>query len=757
MSYTDGSGSIQTINPDGTVPETRMKGAREVQDYVRKLYYADQKRAAKRARLQGLVDGNPPYLGSKLVAAGRADACNVNWGVARSYMESGVGAFYDLFQEAPTYLTITTSHGETAEQKQEYSRIITEEADRIMRNDKVWDYNISLSIDNMVLQGCGPMLFEDSEKVLPRGVACGDLKVPDFTKSDTTYWDAAILLVTYFPPELYKFISEPKSATAVGWNVEYTKKVIEHAMDIRQPTGIPYDWEFYQQQLKNNSFYYYDNTKVCRTAHVFWKEFDGTISQGIVVRDSAAGVAVEYMYFHRGRYRNWQEAVHPMYYDHGNGGFHHSVTGLGVKMYSAMDYQNRLLCNLADKAFSPKILFKPTSTESAQKFEMQRLGDFAVLKGNWDWQQTGVAGLMNDGLAMNEELTKIVSSNLSSYRQPLQTEKRGNPKTAYETSLNASMQSALSKTQFNRYYKQLDLLYAEIYRRLSNLNSSDERAKEFQKRCHDRNVPREAIGRVESVLATRVVGQGSAFMRRQALNDIWMTYGAALPEDGRDALISDGIASQAGQSAVERYYPRRQTQLATDQQSEAAQWVGLMKTGVPPVVTSSQNPVTFAATFLNAGVQAMTSLQQGGNPMEVYKFLSICGPAIAAQLQRFAADPTRAPLFKAMQAQWQKLAALTDQLKAQLQQNMQQQQAQQQKQQQVMTDEQLAAAQTQNDIQLKNAKTQAQLKQSADKHALAAQSKVQDMALKDAAAAAAIRREHAKAQAQINKPEPATA
>lgn len=746
------SDTLATISQDGQVPQTRFKDARSVQDFVRRLIEADSKRSNKRARLNGLVDGNPPYKASLLREAGRADACNANWGIARSYMESGTGAFYDLFSEAPGYIMVKTDFGNDEEQET-YSRVISEEADRILREDTKWDYNVQISQWDMVLHGCGPFLFEDSYCVLPRAVACGELKVPEFTKSDVGYWEIASLEATYYPPELYDFIKNAKAAEAMGWDVEYTKLVIANAMDVKQQNRQLYDWEFYQHELKHNSLAYYDDSKVCRLAHVFWKEFDGKITHTIVERETTVGtpvkspaqkqVDIKFLFRKEGRYRNFTEAVHPMYFDHGNGGYHHSVTGLGVKMFSAMEYQNRLICNLCDKAFAPKMLFKPTTTESTQKFQLAHFGDYGVLSANFDWTQTGVAGLMNDGLAMNKEITELVSSNLSSYRQqPMKQD--GNPPTARQVMFDASQQAALSKTQFNRYYEQLDMLYTEIYRRLSNLNSTDERAKEFQKRCQKRGVPEEAIGRVRSVQATRVVGQGSAFVRKQSLNQLWITLGPTLPEDGRDNLVSDMIAAEAGQSAVMRYNPKRPKALVTDQESEARQWVGLMKIGVQPVVTSSQNPVVFAQTYLQAAAQAVATLQQGANPMEVLSFLNVAGPAIMAQMQRYANDPTRAALYKVQAKQWKQLAQITDKLKMQFQKAQQNGGQQQQRTQSAMNDEQLKTMKTMNDIKLKQVKTQAQLKQSEDKHRLKIAQGVQDLQLKDASTAAEIHRNRMK-------------
>lgn len=735
---------LKTLGPDGEVPECRMKDASATQDWCRRMIDNDARRSYKRSRVNGLVDGNPPYKASKLREAGRAESCNVNWGTGRSYLESGSGSFYDLTSEAPSAVTFRTSYGKTDEERESYSTIASKEADVIFKKERLWDYQIQISQWDMVLHGCGPMFFEDAYQVFPRAVLCGDLKVPEWTKSETSYWEGCCVQVDYFPPALYKFVMDEEAARAVGWNVDYVKKVIYRAISKDAQAGIQYDWEYFQQQMKNNSLTYYDDTKITQAEHVFWKEFDGRISHAIVERNSATGLPVEYLYIHVGRYANWSEAVHPMYYDHGNGGYHHSVTGLGVKMYSAMEYENRLLCNLCDKAFGPKILFKPTTTESSQKFSLVHMGDYAVMPAGFDWQQTGVSGLMNDGLAMREELTGIVQSNLSNYRQGASVQKSGNPVTKFEKQLNAAQQSALSMPQYNRYYAQCDQLTQEIWRRLTNPNSTDDRAIQFQKRCKEQGVPIEALCRVEYVGATRVVGQGSAFMRKQAIDALFPIAGA-LPENGRANLISDKIACEAGQPAVARYFPQKQQkQMATDQQVEALHWVGDMKQGIPFVVTSTQNAVTYGATFLNAASQSLQSLKQGADPHGVLAFLEQVGPAIAACLQRFGQDPTRKQIHDEMSKQWQQLAKITDQLKAKMQQQAQQQQAQSAKTSQAMNDQQLAQAKAQNEIAIRTAKAKSALQISADKHRQQMLKGVQTMQLADASTAATIHRDNLK-------------
>ncbi len=754
-----GSGeSLKTLelSPNGNgvkVPKTRLSDAMAAQSYCRRLIdNDDSKRGRKRAAVNGLRDGNAPYQRGDLLKAGRADACNVNWGTARSYMESAGGAIYDLFTEAPGYVTIFTDYG-TGEQQERWNSIISREVDRALKDTPVWDYEMSLSIDEMVWHGCGPLLFEDAWKPLPKAFLCGDLKVPEFTKSDTHYWESGMIQATYYPPELYAFIEDEQSARAVGWDVDYTKKVIANAMGLRNQSGSPFEWEFYQQELKNNSLSYYDEPRVCKVCHLFWKEFDGRITQVIVERNQATGGAdstIKFLFRHERRYRDWQEVVHPMYFDHGNGGYHHSVTGLGVKLYGAMEYENRLLCNLCDKAFAPKILFKPTSSEARAKFELTQYGEFGVLPRGMDNVQSPVAGLMDDGMQLHRMIGELVSSNLSSYRQQVPMRKQGNPVTKYEKEYEASMQSALSKTQFNRFYEQLDQLYAEVYRRLANPNSPNEMAQEFQKRCKRAGVPQEALGRIARIQATRVVGQGSSFLRKSAIDSL-LPLAGGFPEEGRLHLMQDKIAAEAGQSSVSRYYPIKDKEMASSQEVEAVQWTGVMKSGVPCPVASEQNPAVYAGTFISAMQQAIQSIPQGANPGEVLIFLETAGPSTAAQLKRLGQDPTRQNVFEELSNQFRELTAMVDKLKALVAKAGQGKQQQQQKQQDQMTDEQLKKAKALSDIKIKETKTQAQMAQSSEKHRLKMQQATQDLVLKDASTAAEIEREKVRLQSELDR------
>jgi len=711
---------LLTLTDAGTPPETRIGSAMQARQIFQMMWRADEGRARKRQTVKGLIDGNPPYRQADLDDAGRSNQCNINWRVSESYLNSAVGAFYDLFNEAPTYATILLKKG-TPEQITNWSRAVTTHFHWLCSNESDFDYNTQLSQDEMVLYGVGPMVFQDIFDWRPIALQAAQLKVPERTKSNTSRWELATVEIDYQSDELWKYILDTEAATTLGWNVERARNAIINACPDTAKGGLFRTWEWHQQQLKNGSLSYSMSSKTISVAHLFFREFtkkgesEGKISHVMIIRDSTNDKPDVFLFQKIARFDNWNQCIHPMYYDRGGGGFHHSVTGMGIKMFNAIELQNRMLCNAADKAMAPKLIFKPTTSGNAEEFSMIQHADYGVLAEGYDMIQTPMSSMMDDVMVFHRETSNLIASNLSQYR-PRSSDEQGNPRTATEIQKNAQQEAALNKTQMNRYLIQRDDLYAEMYRRAVSVTSKTapggERALEFQRRCKADGVPLEAMKEPELVRASRVMGQGSEFLRQQSTEYLFQMLTPTLPEDGRANLIKDVIAARAGQHAVERYYPEANaSKLADDQTALAMGQVADMKIGVPAVVTSTQNPMIFAGVFLQAADQAAGSLSQGAQPQEVASFLDLSGQAIAQHLQRMSGDPSRKQALDQMTKQWKQLAQVHDQLVQHIQQQQQQQSDQQQAAQEQAQSQQsdfaLAQQKLQGDMQLHAAKTQA--------------------------------------------------
>lgn len=749
---------LKTIDRDGSVPVSRMTNPVQASARIQTMFNSEKRgRAQRRALVKGLVDGNPPYRPSDMKRAGRASSCNVNWRIAEFYLNMSRYAFYEVFNETPTYARVEIEYGSPAQQR-EWSRIAEPAFDKLIRKDKSWDRVNQFSIFDMVLYGCGPLIFNDETDWRNEFVSCQNLILPDFTSSDVEKWEEACIVRSYLPTELYQCIKNEKEARESGWDIEQTRKAIMNASQITHMGGQYKDWEWHQQELKNNSYWYDAQSKVIQTVHYYFREFpkngedNGRITHSVLINPEDAQNELQAFLFKKvGRFGSWTEIIHPMYYDNDGGGYHHSVTGLGVKMYSAMEYQNRLLCNLADKTFAPKILLKALNANSNEQLNIVQFADFGKIPSGLDVVQTPIGSYMDEGMAFNRELSSMIASNLSQYRANLSKES-GNPITAYEAQVRVSEQSKLGKTQLVHNYNQRDWLYAEKFRRAINpeytgFMPGGREAVEFRTECLEAGIPMVAL-RKAKVKATRTVGQGSQFMRQQALQSLFAVYPMMSSDTGKANLMEDYIAAVAGQDMVDRYVPRYEMPDKVDQVSMATLQVSAAKDGVAPVVGGSQDSLVFAGVFIKSLNDAVASLQQGGNPQGVYMFIGTMLPALEQHAARVAQNPTQKKEAKGIAQQARMFIQIYNKLGPQIQQMNQQAQKQQkkrlQRQQQLMTDQQMDQIELQSKIRQSQQKTDAMLEMKREKAN-------QSLVLADAQTASKIQRANVETASKLNQ------
>ena len=735
---------LDSISEGGKPPASRLKDAGEVSSLVRLLISADGSRSSIRAKVQGLVDGNAPYKGSELRRTGQSFRTNINFRESEGFLSLALGAFYDVFSETPTYASVRLNYGD-ANESESYSRVVTEEFDRLQKLDDDFDYMIQLSQHEMVMFGIGPVLFEDATNWRCKAIKASDMLVPESTKSNMSDWTVAVVRASYNVHELYAFIRNEEAAAAMGWNLSAAKKsIIEAAPNSDNVSGR--SWEHYQEQLRSNDLSYSAKCDSVQAAHVFYREFpddnnpSGAVSHCII---DERGDGKEFLFRKVARYGSWQEALHCLYYDKGTGN-HHSVKGLGVKMFSAMELKNRLRCATVDAAFArAQIMFQPTTPDSLNRTSVIQQGPYAILPPGMNVVQTSSAGVLDAPMSVEKELEGLLQSNLSQYRQRLE-KPGGNPRTATEIQALIAQQSVLGKTQLNRYYTQLDALFSERYRRATNRKLTEDmpggrEALEFQKRCKKRGVPAAALKAVDWVKATRTAGQGSAYQRQLVMQDM-MSLVTMLPEGGRDAVIRDYVASKVGTQMVDRYVPKPEEDKGLQEQvQEASVENPLFKLGATVPVADGDNHVVHAATHLQFGSEAAGAVADGGDPVEIAATLRALLPHIEAHLAEVRADETRKDLVKMLEGQLDELievfTKLSKELQRQQQQAMQQQaenQAAMQEQQAIMDGvdpkDQINMLRTQRDESRKDAKAQAEIQRKSEQHQ-------QDMAIADAKAA----------------------
>ena len=196
---------LKNITKTGT-PESRLNDSKAVLSMVHDLIRADEPRAKVRL-VKGLVDGNSPYNSAELKRIGQSHRCNVNFREAESFVNMALSAFYDVFAEVRHYAKVQCNHGDV-NQREEYSRILTEEFDRLQKSKTGISITSCSSASMRWYSTEAALLFEDSFDWRCKPIKCGDLLIPDGTKSNVGDFSVAVVRSSYQVHELYSFIRD---------------------------------------------------------------------------------------------------------------------------------------------------------------------------------------------------------------------------------------------------------------------------------------------------------------------------------------------------------------------------------------------------------------------------------------------------------------------------------------------------------------------------------------------------------------------
>ena len=690
---------LATLDPEtGDYPTSRLGNAGNARSLVNRLKFEDESRMYRYTRIQGLMDGNPPWNSQKLTDLGQGHRANFNLRESEGMVEAAKQPYYDLVFEVPYFagikLDIPGAESHVVSQWEQWMQ--DEYTETILAWDG-FDQNVQLHQWQMIVNGVGPLFWPHyigwhSEAVKTRRVL-----VPQETKANVDELELAAVLHSYRADELDSFIQKGGSEDGKGdgWNIPLCKQaIIDSAQrEMRQQWGIE-NYDLYQRAIRTGDLFYgIHRSDRIYVASIFVKEFGGKVSHYIIT-DSALGHNQEnygenleeetgYLFKRRYKYNSFSQVLCPFFYDTGPDGTWHSVKGLGPKLYDFCDISNRTFCQMLDGAVIGSGLTIETQDANAmEETQIALVGGASVVSPGYKVVQTRIAESLQGAMAMRRELHNTLQSNTGSYRQRTEEEQR--EPTLGQAQLNYQTQALLTKGGTNRYYNNFNKWHRENLRRLldpaqSKAIPGGEEALEFVARCIMRGVPPEVLKfqNIRKVTATRSIGYGSPQLRDMATKEMVQLI-PYMDEVGRNhALRARGTALPGiGMSEIDSFFPP------------------IEKTGVPNAHTSLAVLENNALRTLNG--KAMVEPQQNHSihfdvhmqdlqghqqeptvtPVDMLTHLHQAGPHLAKHLNFLKGDPTRKNEVKQKAQALNQMAKMTDKLDQQVREMHQAQQKQ---------------------------------------------------------------------------------
>jgi len=704
-------------------PKTRVQDAGSARSMLYTLIDDDQIASYRRSQIQGIIDGNPPYNEQQLRELGQADRVNVNWGHAESKVEAAVIPYFDILTSVGHYATVKTQYGKDMGKREEWSRIITEEFHKLLaKTNPGFLAQHQICHKQLVIHGQAAMYWPDGTDFRAKAIEPWAMVVPKGAGVSQDDWEFCYVLDEMYCEELYRYIADKEAAERGGWNVDQCQQAIMDARVDEQDQRRP--WEWYEKELKNNALYYsLAKSKVIKVAHMFVKEYDGRISHYIFDRLNST----EFLCEVPSRYKKFSNAFTIFLNGVGNG-YYHGVRGLGQKVYKWAEAMNRVNNALMEGVIvGSAVMFQPNSAADAEKLKTIQIGPYRILPPGLNLTQVNVGSNLSSAMQVAAMFQGQESDEIGSFLPSIAggSRKKGNK----EIEMEIGEKSRLTNTRAEIYLQALDIHYAEVYRRASNPNIVEEdhggvEAINFQNACIERGVPAAALIDIDSVKATRSIGQGSSAARLQAMELIGQ-YLPQLPESNRKRVINANIAAIAGQTGVDTFGIPEEVKVEGNDMSIASLENNAFMSGGQVLIDPDQNHFIHLTVHLqDAGAKVQMIQAQQIDPRQVAAYLQGSIAHILTHLQYLEQDPTRRDQFDNLNEQTSELMKIADQINRMaqdIQQKEMEAQAQAQAQGQGQADPKMLIAQ--NKIMLDRAKFQndAQIKQAKAQHQMALQ------------------------------------
>lgn len=637
--------------------QSRLLSADDARNALNKLLQEDEQRSYQRAIVKGCYDGNSPYSERRRRQDGMSWACNLNFLGLEGTLDSARIPYYGLFSGVPQYAIFKTRFQKGHPDNQAWNDTISEYFTCLLDRWRPFKWHMQASQFEMLFEGWGPLIFEDDADWRFRAVPARAVLVPQGSPSNLDNRVPFIAIkCDYRIHELYKHINNEAGARARGWNVEAVQYAIKSGTrgnngDTTNMRNQP--WEEWQKRYKNKELMAsYTEFDMINCAHFFVLEYDGKISHFIITYQSLSGDEAQNDFLFRdvNRYDSYEQVLNIAFQNTGDGSWH-SVRGIGLKSFKHEEVKNRLLCRTVDNAFiGSSLILQSGDAKSDQKMQLRINGIVSYIPAGTTFVQQRMTQDIDSVLSVSRYIDNNLAQKIGSFNQRSmgREDGRGEQPTATQVQYAAAKEGSLSASQIDNYYRDLDALYSEVFRRV--IKSSDPEAKRFVRDCLDAGVPEEALKNMEYVRANRKAGYGSPQMAKMAMQELAPFVGM-LPVDGQRAFLDEVISRTVGPDKIELFNPKMDepdinSAFATVENN-------LLHEGEIPQVISGMDHAVHLQIHLDDAEQRLMPLQQALDAgeeldesalMEAFNYVSALAPHCEEHLAILANDPYKKQL-----------------------------------------------------------------------------------------------------------------
>lgn len=681
--------ALATLNAEGKAPLTRLADAYRAWEVYKKMRDADMPRSEKRAGMQGLVDGNPPWTEGDQTRVGQGWRSNMNPREAEAIREGRKAAYHALIEKADAYIDIGIKPAVLKdypqyqdESSKDFGEIIAEEHQRLMKRWPDFLFEMFQHQEQMIMWAAGNCYFPDEWDWRFKSARVGQLLIPDGSQCKLSDFELIAIRSSYRVHELYDRIRTPAKRAAskeAGWDTDLIQRILQEAVSMQMATDRYQvgDWESWQQRYQNAEFYWdYSVAPSIQNIHLLYKEFDGKITHSIICENETynkigdperakeelgakhKGQDGGFLFRKLGRYESWQNCLCLFFSNFGNGTYH-SLRGLAAKIYAICWENMKLLNGTLDAAkLLNTVMLQPNNQAHKTAMAISKYGAWAIVESGFNMiQQTAFRPDLTGAIGVKNLMDGILDRNIGMVRPNIsETDPTGrDAQTIQAIKGHLYKEAKLEDQEVCLYYFQLTALWNEQLRRLLNskLRKEDpggEEAFEFRESCKARGVPEEWL-KYENleVEARSVIGPTSPMLRSLILGEN-LSRSAYFDERGKRNALRDATTALVGARHADRYVVKSsRNDIPSQEKSFASMENAILQTGAQVIVGADQNHVEHNMVHFAPLLAAVQMFQQQGGKIDAVKaaqMFRMLLSHLAGHLDYLKGDPAHVKEFK---------------------------------------------------------------------------------------------------------------
>jgi hypothetical protein len=623
---------------------------------------AEIQRSPNRAILNSFYNGEAPWTEKECKEHGIL--INYNEKKGTDILHKARNQYETAFTKTGNFFTVSLPKAPTDKQK-EWGLTITENINRIIRNNREYYHTMDCVWGGVVLHGVGARIWWDSQSPLPDFAGIQDILIPtdtDLSGQNLRYFAVRRIMR---PGQLIKKTFLAGKNTDPGWNMPQVKKILNTFKDLNT-NSHNYDWSNQPEQMtelvkQNQCFYDADSAPMI----YFWdfyhreEEFSDPNKNGwyrdIILDDDCRPVTgqnldagtTEFVFHSEKPFA--QKLDNIIHFQFGDGNNvppfkYHSIRSLAWILYDLCWIMNRVNCQFTQHVMEQlMLLFRvqdPSDRDRLQQLILQ--GIVGILPDGLNMVKADERYQVNVGLveSLAASLNQKISENSSQYTQAPDTGTK-KERTKYETQAVLAQASALMATMIGRAYRQEYFAAMEIARRFAMKDSSDFDVKKFRQQCLDDGVPEQWLNSERwDIEVEQVLGGGNRTIEiaeaTELVNHLQLFDPNAQQEIKHDYVLA--ITNNA--KKANRVAPLNATPKVTDSIHDAQQSFGTLMLGVDMEPKEGLNHPEQVVTLLKMMAQVIGRINQTGGvgtPQDVIGLQSVA-KYIGKHIQIIAQD-----------------------------------------------------------------------------------------------------------------------